>query len=128
MAVAIVTFEASPFARAYVEETGIHWPVLVDHTRSLYRAYGMLRGRTWDIWGPRTWVAYARELARGRWPRPARADTSQLGGDVLIDPAGLVRFVHVGSGPADRPSVAEILQARRSTGDQPPSVRPPGRL
>jgi hypothetical protein len=47
------------------------------------------------------------------------ADTSQLGGDVLVDPAGTVRFLHIGSGPADRPSVAEILQARQSAPTPP---------
>ena len=86
--VVIVTFEDSGVARAYVEETAVHWPVLVDEARGLYRAYGMLRGRVRDIWGPQTWWAYAKELRRGRWPRPASADTSQLGGDVLIDPIG----------------------------------------
>jgi hypothetical protein len=29
---------------------------------------------------------------------------------VLIDPAGLVRFHHVGSGPGDRPSVDLLLE------------------
>jgi len=113
ISIAVVTFETRAFARAYVQETGVRWPVLVDETRSLYRAYGMLRGRAWDIWGPRTWWAYAKELTRGRWPRPAHADTAQLGGDVLIDPSGTVRLLHVGSGPADRPSVAAILRARQ---------------
>ena len=112
--VVIVTFEQRDVARAYVDETGIRWPVLVDEARGLYRACGMLRGRVRDIWGPRTWWAYAKELMRGRWPRPTSADTSQLGGDVLIDPEGTVRFVHVGSGPGDRPSVAAVLRARQA--------------
>jgi hypothetical protein len=111
--VVIVTFESSPLARAYVHETGLPWTVLVDETRSLYRAYGMLRGRVWDIWGPRTWWAYAKELMHGRLPGASHADTSQLGGDVLIDPGGVVRFIHVGSGPADRPSLAAMLEARQ---------------
>jgi len=113
--VVIVTFEASTFARTYVDETGLRWPILVDETRSLYRAYGMLRGRLRDIWGPRTWWAYAKELLRGRTPRPAHADTSQLGGDVLIDSSGVVRLRHVGSGPADRPSIESIIRARGAT-------------
>jgi hypothetical protein len=112
--VVIVTFESSPLARAYVQDTGVQWPLLVDEARTLYRAYGMLRGHFWDIWGPRTWWAYAMELLRGRLPQPSHADTSQLGGDVLIDPEGTVRLVHVGSGPADRLSVATILAARHA--------------
>jgi hypothetical protein len=50
---------------------------------------------------------------RGKTPEQTRADTSQLGGDVLIDPEGTVRMLHAGSGPADRPSVAAILRARQ---------------
>ena len=116
--VLIVTFEHGGVARAYVEESGLPWPILVDESRALYHAYGMLRGRVRDIWGPRTVWAYAKEFAKGRVPRaPSRGvDTHQLGGDVLIDPSGIVRLLHVGSGPGDRPSVATLLAARKTAG------------
>ncbi|MBI2828750.1 MAG: hypothetical protein HYX77_05720 [Acidobacteria bacterium] len=109
----VVTFEAAPFVRAYIAETMVTWLILIDPDRTLYRGYDMHRGRLRDIWGVRTWLAYMKELARGRLPKYSGADTRQLGGDVLIDPAGIVRFHHVGTGPADRPSVAAILEARR---------------
>ena len=111
--VAIVTFEAVSKARSYLAEMKFSWPVLIDGDRTLYRGYGMERGRVRDIWGARTWIAYIKEFARGRLPKYSGADTRQLGGDVLIDPAGIIRFHHVGSGPGDRPSVAAILEARR---------------
>lgn len=113
--VLVVTFEAGPLARAYLEETRLPFPVLVDEPRTLYAAYGMLRGSAFAIWGPRTWWAYAKELWRGRRPLTGRApaDVHQLGGDVLVDPSGTLHLVHVGSGPADRPSVERLLQARR---------------
>jgi len=111
--VAVVTFETTPFVRAYLADTNVPWPVLIDGDRTLYRGYGMYRGRLRDIWGGRTWLAYLKEFARGRMPKYAGADTRQLGGDVLIDPSGIVRFHHVGTGPADRPSVAALLEARR---------------
>ncbi len=118
--IVVVTFERGPQARAYADDTGLGWPILVDETRALYRAYGMLRGKKWDIWGPRTWWAYTKELFRGRAPGVTGlySDTSQLGGDVLIDPAGRVKFLHVGSGPADRPSVAALVAARRAYTDR----------
>jgi hypothetical protein len=111
--VAIVTFETTPIARSYMAEMKFSWPVLIDRDRTLYRGYGMDRGRLRDIWGARTWIAYFKEFARGRLPKYSGADTLQLGGDVLIDPTGIVRFHHIGSGPGDRPSVAAILEARR---------------
>jgi len=114
VAVLVVTFEAGFLARAYIEDTRLAWPLVVDESRALYAAYGMLRGRAWDIWGPATWLAYARSLARGGALRRATGDVSQLGGDVLIDPDGIVRVHHVGSGPADRPSVQSLLAVVRA--------------
>ena len=114
--IAVATFEARPSVRAYIDETHVGWPVLIDETRETYRAYGMLQAKPWDLWGPSTWWAYLKELVRGRLPRWPHSDTFQQGGDVLIDPAGIVRFHHVGAGPADRPSVATLLRARSERG------------
>ena len=107
-----VTFEGADAARAYVAETGLRWPLLVDAERRLYRAYEMRKARLRHLWGAATLRAYWREARLGQFPRLPRADTAQQGGDVLIDPAGLVRFHHVGRGPADRPPVAALLAAR----------------
>ena len=107
--VVVVTFEAGYFARAYINDTGLPWPLLADTTRELYRAYGMLEAGFWDIWGPRTWWAYLKELLCGRLPKKSEGDISQRGGDVLIDVGGVVRFHHVGEGPGDRPSARSIL-------------------
>lgn len=108
--VAVVTFENDFFARQYVTETGLDWPLLIDRDRELYHGYGMLAASFWDLWGPRTWWAYLREIVRGRLPKPPTSDDIyQRGGDVLIDPTGVVRLHHVGSGPADRPQIAALL-------------------
>ena len=85
------------------------WPLLVDADRKLYNAYGMSSAGFWDIWGPKTLWAYIKEICRGRFPRKSSGDLYQRGGDVLIDPTGIVRFHHVGEGPAGRPAIAEIL-------------------
>ncbi len=98
-------------ARAYVEDTKLEWPLLVDETRELYRGYGMLTASFWDIWGPRTLAAYGRALLRGEKSKQSDGDVSQRGGNVLIDSQGRVVLHHVGNGPADRPSVHDLLQA-----------------
>jgi alkyl hydroperoxide reductase subunit AhpC len=116
IAVLVVTFETARVARAYVEETRLGWSLLVDESRSLYEAYGMRRGRWWDIWAPATWRAYARALRQGHLPRRPSGDVRQLGGDVLIDPEGIVRLHHVGRGPADRPSTESLLRVVRNAG------------
>lgn len=114
----MVTFELGFLAQAYVRETQLAWPLLVDDSRALYAAYGMDRGGWWAVWGPASWWAYAKLLARGYRMRGSEGDVNQLGGNVLIDPAGVVRLLHVGSGPADRPSVASLLEAVRSAAPQ----------
>lgn len=113
LTVLVVTFETGPAARAYAQDTDLPWPLLIDTSRALYRAYGMSRGRWRHIWGPATWWAYARLAARGHLPKRRPGDVAQLGGDVLIDPEGVVRVHHVGSGPADRPSVEALLRIVR---------------
>ncbi len=114
--VLVVSFETPESAELYVRETGLPWPLLIDSSRRLYTAYGMGRGRWWAIWGPATWLAYLRLIARGRRPQPASGDVHQLAGDVLIDPSGTVILHHVGDGPANRPSISLLLDpVRRAT-------------
>jgi AhpC/TSA antioxidant enzyme len=109
----VVTFEAREAALAYVRETGLPWPLVIDRERALYQAYGMARGRWSAILGPASWWAYLRLIARGRRLERPTGDVRQLGGDVLVDPAGNVALHHVGRGPADRPAVSALLERVR---------------
>lgn len=109
VAVVVVTFDTGPLAEAYVRQTALEWPLLADPERKLYRAYGMLHGRAWDLYGPPAIWCYLKLLTRGRRLHRPGSDVSQLGGDVVVDPSGIVRLHHVGSGPADRPTVESIL-------------------
>ena len=111
--VLVVSFEAGPMVLAYARTTGLPFPIVVDEKRWLYRAYGMLHGQKRDLWGPASVLVYLRLMLRGRRLRLPTGDTAQLGGDVLIDPAGVVRVHHVGSGPADRPAIDELLDVVR---------------
>jgi len=111
--VAVVTFENDFFARSYVAETTLTWPLLVDDTRETYRNYGMLSASFWDIWGPKTWWAYLKQFMKGERLRKSEGDIYQRGGDVLIDPNGIVSLHHVGAGPADRPAIGTILNKLR---------------
>ncbi len=108
--VIVVTFQAGWVVEAYVEQTGLTWPILADPNLELYRAYGMERAKWQDLWGFSTWWVYMKLMARGRRPRRSDADMAQLGGDVLVDPEGIVRLHHVGKGPADRPTVESIIE------------------
>ncbi len=110
----MVTFEHGPLAERYVRETDLRWPILVDESRALYLAYGMERGRWWDIYGPSTWRTYFNLLAKGRRLQTSQGDVNQLGGDVLITPEGNVHLHYIGSGPSDRPPVDSLLNYVRN--------------
>lgn len=109
----VISFEAEPIAAAYLRQTGWPWPLLLDPDRTLYRAYGMERGGWWQIYGPSSWHTYISLIMRGRSLHRPTGDTRQLGGDVLIDPDGIVRLHHVGATPADRPPVEHLLNIVR---------------
>lgn len=111
--VVIVTFENDAMAQAYREQTQLEWPILIDAARDVYSAYGMERGGWWDILGPSAWWAYAKLLWNGRKLEKSGSDIRQLGGDVLVDPQGIVRLHYVGRGPADRPPVEDLLAVVR---------------
>ena len=108
--IVVITFEGDFLARAYVEDHSLAWPLLVDGTRETYRAYGMLSASFLDVWSPKTVWAYLKEFLKGERTRKSKGDIYQRGGDVLIDPEGIVSLHYVGAGPADRPTVESILR------------------
>ena len=89
----------------------VTYPILVDGDRRAYRAWGLERGSVLGVWGdPRVWLRYGRELASGVRLRRPGADTLQLGGDFVVDPAGTVVYARP-QRRDDRPPVAELVRA-----------------
>lgn len=109
--VVLVTFTRRRNLRGYRGRLELPFPVLADEDRAVYRAYGLRRGPWWRVWGPATWVAYARGLLRGeRVGRPTE-DTLQLGGDFVVGRDGVVRYAHPSRSPTDRPPVDALVAA-----------------
>ncbi len=115
--VLVVSFESAERVRWYLEDVDYGWPVASDPSRELYRAYGLGRGGFAKVWLSRATVLfYLRSALRGRVPHRPQADTLQLGGDFVIDRAGVVRFAHRSTEPADRPpptAIVAVLQQLR---------------
>jgi AhpC/TSA antioxidant enzyme len=97
--VIVVSFAAPASLAAYRDGLGLHDAVLLsDVDRTAYAAFGFERGSLRRVWlDPRAWWHYAALLARGRRPERPQEDTLQLGGDVLVDPGGVVRWMRVES-------------------------------
>ena len=110
--VKVVTFDVDSMALAYVNETKLSWPLLLDSRRELYSAYGMERGTWWAIYNLVSIWRYLKLIVSGKQPGKPGRDWRQLGGDILIAPNGIVRLHYVSLTPHHRPSVETILEAR----------------
>lgn len=119
--VKVVTFDANFLALAYLKETNLPWPLLMDTEQQLYRGYGMTRGSWWSIYGLPSVVKYLKLMSSGRSPGKPGKDWRQLGGDVLIDPHGIVRILHLSRGPHDRPSIDSLLAPTEESMDSLPA-------
>jgi peroxiredoxin len=118
--VLLVSFEPLARAREYSVEDGFGWPVLADESGAAYASYGLERASFLRAWlSPKTVRFYLSSALRGRRIRKPVSDTSQLGGDFLIDPDGRIVFAFRSAEPADRPSVEQITSSRHRTGHEP---------
>ena len=116
-----VTFEPPGEAMArFVRALGLPFPVLSDPDRAGYIAFGFNRGAPQQVWSWQTAGAYLHGMVRGQLPTRPHGDLEQLGGDVVLDAAGHIAFLYRGQTPADRPSVASLLDVMRATIDTAP--------
>jgi peroxiredoxin len=103
-----VSFGTPHWARIWLEETQSPYPLLLDRERAAYQAYGLERSLL-RSWGWQTISYYARALMNGEEWRGVRGDSSQLGGDFIVDSRGFVRLAYPSRNPTDRPPVEELL-------------------
>ena len=107
--VSIIAFNPSPLAYKWIEETRSSFQFLVDPERKAYQAYG-LETSLIRSWSPKVWIAYASLLLQGRKWRGIQGDSSQLGGDFIIDRQGIILMAHRSHDPIDRPRIEEIIR------------------
>ena len=107
--VLLVSFGAEAVASVWLEEKCPAFQLLLDPERNLYRAYGTERSllRSWNL---RTLWRYVQLMSHGRRWRGIQGDSTQLGGDFVIDRAGKVRLAHRSHDPTDRPSAESLLE------------------
>ena len=106
--VLIISFSTQTSARAWLEETCMLFPLLLDPERAVYGDYGL--GRSWlRSWNLNTGWLYIRLLLSGRQWRGIQGDSAQLGGDFIVDAEGIVRLAYSSHDPTDRPPVDDLL-------------------
>ena len=105
----MVTFESQPRVTEYVSQFSIDWPVLIDEKKLAYRHFGFGRANSWTLLNPIACLRYMGMMLRGKMPGKPGKDLRQLGGDVLIDDTGSIRYYVASETPFDRPRPKEIL-------------------
>ena len=107
----------APHASVAIFERGLDLgvPILCDEGRTAYDLFGFGRRSGWiALIHPSYWVKLARALRRGRRLGRVREDPSQLGGDVVLDPAGRLAWVYASRWPSDRPSIEHVRKSLRA--------------
>ncbi len=114
-----VSFEEPSVITRFTEGESLPYPILSDPERRAYRAFGLERGGTSQVWSPNALRTYARGLLRGRLPHLPRADIAQLGGDFVLDGLGRVVYEYRSEESADRPAIDTLLDAVRAVANRP---------
>lgn len=109
--VAVVTFADLSRLAGYREHLELPFPVLADPDRAVYRAFGLARGKWWQVYGWTSVRRYAELLVKGRRVRRPTEDTLQLGGDFVVDRNGRLAYGFWGDAPADRPTIEQLSDA-----------------
>jgi peroxiredoxin len=106
--VIIISFETGYWLQVWLAETEMPFTLLLDPSRKGYEAYGLERSllRSWSA--KNLWY-YLKARLGGRQAHTTGGDTTQLGGDFIVDAAGIVRLAHRSHDPTDRPPIAELL-------------------
>lgn len=112
----VVTFDNDLLAAAYARQTKLPWPLLFDPDLGLYAAYGLRRASWWEMFRPTSLWKFLTLFFQGHGPGKPGKDWRQLGGDVLIDPDGIVRIYHASLGPHDRLEPDKIFSAVEQSG------------
>lgn len=112
--VAIGTGDAR-YARAFVEQEKVGFPVLLDEDGAAADAASVRTGTTMQLVGPRSILIAAKGYATGHFQRKIGRRPKQLGATFVIGPGNVVRFGHVDRDVTDHARIEDVLAA---IGDQ----------
>ncbi len=93
-----------------MQDNCVSFTVLLDRERSIYNAYGLER----SFWRSRNlktrWLYFKAWLSGQKAHDSHGDDTSQLGGDFIVDKNGILRLVYPSYDPTDRPSIEGLFE------------------
>lgn len=113
--VVIISFTTRELALAHAKNFGLTFPVLLDHDRATYGAFGLARAPITRVWGWRAARRYLQLYSEGKRRMSTdptssgeTEDTRQLGGDFVLRD-GLLRWGYWSEGSDDRPDPAVVV-------------------
>jgi peroxiredoxin len=98
------------WARDFIEEQGVEFPVFVDPGVRSYEHFGMKRGLG-EVLTLRSLRHAGRAIGGGHRQSPVRGDGLQNGGVVVIDRNGDVVYKHVEQETGDLADLNEVIAA-----------------
>ncbi len=107
--VLIISFGTLPAVREWMQEACRPFTVLLDRERTVYKAYELER----SFWRSRNlktrWLYLTTWLSGKEMHSSHGDDTSQLGGDFIVDKNGILQLIYPSIDPTDRPDVDDLL-------------------
>ena len=99
------------YARAFRDESGITFPLLVDADREAYRAAGLESASWLHVLRPDNIVAGLRARAAGHRQYRKGPNPFQLGGSFVFGPGNIDRYAHVSRTFGDNALVSAVVAA-----------------
>lgn len=110
--VLLVSFSSREHAHVWITEVCPTFTLLIDRERASYHTYGLDSSilRSWSL---KTVWSYVKLLRAGRKWQGIQGNSTQLGGDFVVDAEGIVRLAYRSHDPTDRPPVPDLLAVLR---------------
>jgi hypothetical protein len=99
------------FAKAFQEETGITFPLLIDEDRVAYKAVGLRSANIFHMFRSDNKVAKKRATAAGHQQTKLGKNPFQLGGSFVFAPGNVDLFAHISETFGDNASVPALIHA-----------------
>jgi hypothetical protein len=105
-------------ARAFQDDHGLEFTLLVDPKRRTYKAVGAKVGSVSELVGPRVALRGLRTVARERVVQGRTiGHPAQLGGVLVVAPGGEVVWSHLADNAGDNPPNEIVLEAARKAAE-----------
>ena len=108
--VAVGTGDVS-YAKAFVSDEQIGFPVLVDDAAAAARAASVGKASVFSLAGPRTWGGSRQAHRDGFRVHRAGRRVTQLGATFVVGPGSRVRYEHLDAHSSDHAPLEEVMAA-----------------